>query len=132
MASKWFPDLQRVESGSAQDALWSAAYRPVLRSPAYWLIALVTHVAAQIVIGVPFARLARHWGFYSQPVGFMLPSVVAVLAVVLIVWLVRRRITRNLREELTKQGMPTCVKCGYNLTGNVSGTCPECGKKVKA
>lgn len=21
----------------------------------------------------------------------------------------------------------TCVRCGYNLTGNVSGTCPECG-----
>jgi len=23
-----------------------------------------------------------------------------------------------------------CVKCGYNLTGNVSGVCPECGGKV--
>lgn len=20
-----------------------------------------------------------------------------------------------------------CIQCGYNLTGNVSGTCPECG-----
>ena len=24
-----------------------------------------------------------------------------------------------------------CVACGYNLTGNVSGTCPECGTKVE-
>ena len=23
-----------------------------------------------------------------------------------------------------------CRKCGYNLTGNVSGVCPECGEKV--
>ena len=23
-----------------------------------------------------------------------------------------------------------CRKCGYNLTGNVSGTCPECGTAV--
>lgn len=23
-----------------------------------------------------------------------------------------------------------CVRCGYNLTGNVSGVCPECGRKV--
>jgi hypothetical protein len=23
-----------------------------------------------------------------------------------------------------------CQKCGYNLTGNVSGLCPECGKKI--
>ena len=23
-----------------------------------------------------------------------------------------------------------CVNCGYNLTGNISGTCPECGKPI--
>lgn len=23
-----------------------------------------------------------------------------------------------------------CTKCGYNLTGNVSGVCPECGTPV--
>ena len=23
-----------------------------------------------------------------------------------------------------------CINCAYNLTGNVSGVCPECGKKV--
>jgi hypothetical protein len=25
-----------------------------------------------------------------------------------------------------------CAKCGYNLTGNVSGRCPECGTVVPA
>ncbi len=25
----------------------------------------------------------------------------------------------------------TCGVCGYNLTGNVSGVCPECGTKVE-
>ena len=24
-----------------------------------------------------------------------------------------------------------CVRCGYNLTGNVSGVCPECGTEIK-
>jgi hypothetical protein len=23
-----------------------------------------------------------------------------------------------------------CLKCGYNLTGNVTGVCPECGEKT--
>ena len=23
-----------------------------------------------------------------------------------------------------------CVNCGYDLTGNVSGVCPECGKRI--
>lgn len=26
---------------------------------------------------------------------------------------------------------PECAECGYNLTGNVSGTCPECGNKYR-
>ncbi len=25
----------------------------------------------------------------------------------------------------------TCPYCGYNLTGNVSGVCPECGTAVQ-
>jgi hypothetical protein len=25
-----------------------------------------------------------------------------------------------------------CKKCGYNLTGNVSGVCPECGNPIKS
>ncbi len=25
---------------------------------------------------------------------------------------------------------PRCVECGYNLTGNVSGVCPECGERI--
>ncbi len=24
-----------------------------------------------------------------------------------------------------------CVRCGYNLTGNISGVCPECGTKIQ-
>jgi len=27
-------------------------------------------------------------------------------------------------------GYPACQKCGYNLTGNVSGVCPECGQLI--
>lgn len=25
-----------------------------------------------------------------------------------------------------------CPGCGYNLTGNVSGICPECGKAIES
>jgi hypothetical protein len=33
----------------------------------------------------------------------------------------------------TKYSPPAgfCVKCGYNLTGNVSGICPECGQPIE-
>jgi len=29
-----------------------------------------------------------------------------------------------------RRGKGLCVTCGYDLTGNVSGICPECGTKV--
>lgn len=32
------------------------------------------------------------------------------------------------RRRLTRPG--NCQSCGYNLTGNVSGICPECGTKL--
>jgi len=33
-----------------------------------------------------------------------------------------------LRRRRRKRGL--CVKCGYDLTANVSGTCPECGTPI--
>ncbi len=34
---------------------------------------------------------------------------------------------RHLRQALCKRGILICVGCGYNLSGNRSGECPECG-----
>jgi hypothetical protein len=36
-----------------------------------------------------------------------------------LLWYVDRRFPRG-----------HCRRCGYDLTGNVSGVCPECGEKV--
>ncbi len=33
------------------------------------------------------------------------------------------------RRWRLKHGL--CVSCGYDLTGNVSGTCPECGQAIE-
>ena len=44
------------------------------------------------------------------------------------IWLWRYRRHRRVAED----GMPHCAKCDYNLTGNVSGICPECGTAVPA
>lgn len=39
------------------------------------------------------------------------------------------RVTRYVKAKQRKaQGV--CINCGYNLTGNVSGICPECGEKI--
>ena len=36
------------------------------------------------------------------------------------------------QQRNQRQSRGICVACGYNLTANISGTCPECGRKVMA
>ena len=41
-------------------------------------------------------------------------------------WLVVRR-----QRARAKQVEGSCRECGYDLTGNVSGVCPECGTRIE-
>ena len=50
---------------------------------------------------------------------FWLPLMPISLFTLGLFWLDRRRIPPG-----------HCQECGYNLTGNVSGVCPECGAKI--
>jgi hypothetical protein len=62
------------------------------------------------------------WPGYNIDVALWLP---AVLLAVLPVTAVVRAATRRRRVP---EG---CPNCGYDLTGNVSGRCPECGTTVQ-
>ena len=127
-ASRWFPDLGRADSASLRWEVWRAAYGPVAKSRSYFAIALLVQIAAQVLVGIPVARYLRAAGLSDGWVTWGVPVLLALIACLVILWLVRRRITRNIRVELTKRGYPTCTPCGYNLTGNTSGVCPECGR----
>jgi hypothetical protein len=37
---------------------------------------------------------------------------------------------RSPRRPWIRRRLGLCTRCGYNLTGNVSGICPECGQAV--
>ncbi len=37
---------------------------------------------------------------------------------------------RSDRRYMSRYASGLCVNCGYNLTGNTSGVCPECGTPV--
>lgn len=56
--------------------------------------------------------------FVTLPIGFL----TALLAfLILLAWIrTRRKFTKDL-----------CVSCGYDLKGNVSGICPECGTAAR-
>jgi hypothetical protein len=39
-------------------------------------------------------------------------------------------LTRGPLRHYLRRRKGLCLKCAYNLTGNVSGICPECGEAV--
>ena len=48
-----------------------------------------------------------------------------------IYWICGPEWRRYLRQELSARGVPICMQCGYDLTGNEWGVCSECGQPVK-
>lgn len=48
------------------------------------------------------------------------------------VMMFRGRIQRCLRKELRQRGCAICIKCGYDLRGQVEPRCPECGSPFDA
>jgi hypothetical protein len=58
----------------------------------------------------------------SYALGWFLALSQSVLGVWLC-WLPRSRILAT--------PYPSCHSCGYNLTGNISGRCPECGQRAQ-
>ena len=83
-----------------------------------WIPTLMTlpYVAAILLIR---PRYTNGW-IYA---GFLVPPLLTLL------------IHRNALQHacwmiLSARGEKICSACGYDLTGNVSGTCPECGTTV--
>jgi hypothetical protein len=77
-----------------------------------------------VLVFLPAVWQHDRWGwgapFIHAAGGLLLLGIVANEIV-----LFRRRRAQRLRLRRARTGC--CLTCGYRLTGNVSGICPECG-----
>lgn len=55
---------------------------------------------------------------------------VTVLALAVSPWFAAFAATHLVQKRLSQRCLSGCNVCGYDLTGNVSGRCPECGASV--
>lgn len=63
---------------------------------------------------------------YSCSLPLILPALLSGLAPAIVFW---RGPLRRWRHRHRREGY--CEKCEYDLTGNLSGVCPECGTPIK-
>jgi hypothetical protein len=69
--------------------------------------------------GGGMSRNGKNIGFRTFNVPLWIPILLIAIPTLFLFW-------RD--HQLNPTGH--CQKCGYNLTGNVSGICPECGEKI--
>ena len=92
------------------------------------LILMLFHFGA---VGLSVWIFPDFWNYESlketvelAPVFFVASFVLFILALFVSVYSALK--TRGIQDEA-----PRCRGCGYNLTGNTSGICPECGEEVQ-
>ncbi len=95
---------------------------------AHWLIprfVIASCLAAMCAVSAPFAIGCVQQGYVDKficigfPIGFA-----ASLPVAMMVGLPFAIVRGRARKP------PTACQCGYDLTGNESGACPECGASL--
>ncbi len=90
--------------------------------------------ALQGVIAWCVAAGLLAFAFKTVAVRADLPWAIALLALLamlgLPVWLGVAVGRRRYRALMGRYALGHCQACGYDLTGNVSGKCPECGAVV--
>ena len=67
----------------------------------------------------------------SSPLSAALRAIGYFVVAPLIALILSSRVYLRLRWEVFKGPWTRCENCGYNLTGNESGVCPECGSEVE-
>ena len=119
--------LVRLEHGTypAESRGWSRASYATPDAPGLWGEARARDRRGGWLkwVGLAYARVQYDAAGRQVRRALYLPHglLVAVAAVAPLVRLRRRLRARRHRGERL------CPSCGYNLTGNVSGVCPECG-----
>ncbi len=68
------------------------------------------------------AYFGAEWGYLCLLTVFGIP-----ILLVVIFWTMER-----IGFLPQRHAAGACRNCGYNLTGNVSGRCPECGRSIDA
>ena len=131
--NEWFyPELKRFPPGEVRKRALDKAMR-LSRSDWRIYVMILGALAALVGLGSAGPRVSR-WLFshgVAEPVAaltpcFMIPLVL-VLQFAVLLRFSRQRSGPLLRRMLTELGKPICTRCGYDLAGNTSGICPECG-----
>ena len=121
--------------------LWADEDRRRFRDPVFvsgWQLLRYSPRAASLLASLQPAYVRANWLLSAGPIGTNRQPGMAQIAMLRVpLWLVGviplSVATPLWLRQWRRLRLPAgCCPCGYNLTGNVSGRCPECGRLVPA
>lgn len=125
-------DTRTLAAANVLSALTVLLWTAVLR-PRRMLLHLVGGLAMTIALCLTTLIELRRAGVFGLLYRFedvlsqMLPFALAGVPMVAVSRLLVLRRLGTLATQPQRDGPDVCTKCSYDLTGNVSGRCPECG-----
>lgn len=127
-----YPELGFFASDMERRQALKAGQRALRRSWRFWLATIafsMVHACIMLtvlVVGIPWVS-----GYLPKWLEAALLSAAVGLGIgFTFQYLWRKPVQGMLREHLLAAGVPICIACGYDLRGNTSGICPECGKQI--
>jgi hypothetical protein len=131
---RWFPDAEDYAGGIVCLAFAFGFGLRCLRlaDPFAWFNGVVFGFASGSILTYEAADLAiSDRGFRATP-GFVewIPFI-SMFAFWLVYLLVSYVLIYGSARQQRRRKLGLCVRCGYDLTGNASGICPECGQATR-
>jgi len=127
-----YPEIALFDTNEERKVAKRCARRKTLRGSGRWGFVASGRVWVSFLIFFLITS-AYIWGVQDQLVELhpvvrrIALSLVVILASGTAIWFVRPLVRRSLREQLVAKGVPICVRCGYDLRGQIEPRCPECG-----
>jgi len=126
------PEFESFATEQERRAVFRIAREDIRRSGraelVFWVSFLVW-VGFLVCVGMV---IDQRLGPQGSIMGIAVGVVGSGLLTVIQLWLFRSRIQRSLRRKLVSNGVPICVRCGYDLRGQIEARCPECGDAFDA
>jgi hypothetical protein len=123
----WPPELARfATTDDAKEATHAWSKRQI-KTATFWIGLIVYTALVGMVVAVVLVLIRPWLPLPASAFGGVVGGVTGGTGFVAMNVYWRQAYRRFLRQRLNEMGIPICMKCAYDLTGNTSGVCPECG-----
>ena len=126
--TKLFPELGRLANWKMRRKALSVAIEEVSARWQYWAaVAGIVVVSGWFQFSMRRLGIPPDWRHLARWTGVC----VTLMACWILLLSFKKTIRRSLWRTLVSQGILCCTSCGYDLTGNTSGVCPECSASAR-